>query len=371
MKKIGIDARLYFQTGVGVYIRNLLFYLQQISQPSNQFEYYIYVLAEDSEKISFDHPHFHMKIVSERWHTIHEQTTFLYRLYQDNLDLMHFTYFSYPIGYKRPFIATVHDLTPLLFKTGKASTKSKIWYQLKYLAFKKVLTTQIHRAKLLITPTEFVKQQIDELFGLSVAAKTHAIYEGVDHVLAATAPNLALKQQFTQPFFVYIGNFYPHKNVERLVEAFVQAKSAFQLVLVGPQNYFSDKLKQLIIKLNALNKIIFYHNASTADLVFFYKNALALVNPSISEGFGLPIVEAVYFNTPVIASNIPVFQELLKEDYISFDPYTINSITHAFKQISYYSLPNPTHYQQLNAKFSFKTMTDQIYQHYCHILHDI
>ncbi|MBI4009546.1 hypothetical protein HY357_04890, partial [Candidatus Roizmanbacteria bacterium] len=89
MYKVGIDARLFSRTGVGVYLRNLLYYLEQ--DVDNEILFYIYILDEDDEKIKFKNNGFIKKVVNHGWHSISEQIGFAKKLYQDNLDLMHFT----------------------------------------------------------------------------------------------------------------------------------------------------------------------------------------------------------------------------------------------------------------------------------------
>ncbi|MEO6509127.1 MAG: hypothetical protein ABIO02_04175, partial [Patescibacteria group bacterium] len=158
MKRIGIDARLYFQTGVGVYIRNILHFLQEMK--TDDIEFYIYVMKEDSSKITFSKTNFKKIEVTSRWHSFSEQLVYLRQLNRDRLDLMHFTYFSHPVLYNRPFIATIHDIILLEHKTGKASTLFPFIYNLKHLAFTYAFHHQIKDSRKIITPTETVKKQI-------------------------------------------------------------------------------------------------------------------------------------------------------------------------------------------------------------------
>ena len=366
MKKIGIDARLYFQTGVGVYTRNLLNYL--LKTASGDVCFYVYVMKEDSEKILFDSPHVVKREVTARWHSIAEQGAFLHTLNKDTLDLMHFTYFSYPVLYKRSFLATIHDVTPLQFKTGKASTKNRLWYELKHTVFKYVLKTQATNAQRLITPTHTVKAQLAEVFGEDITHKTEAIYEGVDTELLQTQENSTLLKQFLNPFFVYIGNFYPHKNVERLIRAYAQTSREEQLLLVGPASFFSERLMHIIKELGQEQRILFYHNAKNEDLVFFYKHAQALINPSLSEGFGLPLIEALHFNLPIIASEIAVFKELLDHHYTSFKPESIESMRNVLE--TYKINKNKPTYETLKLRYSFQQMSQQTRAIYDEILNN-
>ncbi len=369
MYKIGIDARLYGQTGVGVYLKNLLHYLEQIS--GQDFIFYIYLMKKDFAKIDFTNKTFKKRIADFRWHTFSEQLNFSKLLYQDSLDLMHFTYFSYPVIYKKKFISTIHDVTPLLFKTGKASTKNRVFFELKHRAFKFVIAQQVKNAQAIITPTKTVKKQLVDIYGKKYENKIHPIYEGIDYELQKLEAGSLKSERISSniqhltskvPFFIYVGNFYPHKNVERLVKAYAKIKNDVKLILVGPDDYFSIRLLQLINILKQNNKITFYHNPSTSDLVYFYKNALALIHPSMSEGFGLPFIEAAYFKLPIIASNIEVFQELLNGRYISFNPLDERDIEQKINEFLE-KRPKMT-YEKISERFSFPKMTHDIYTMY-------
>lgn len=325
--KVGIDARLLSQTGVGVYTYNLLYYLPEVLP--KDWEVVVFVRSEDRSLVP--HPDRYTLITANfKWHTVAEQIGFLAVIIQQKLDLMHFTYFSYPMLYTKPFISTIHDLTPVLFKTGKASTRSSLEYYPKYFAMKKVIESSVKKSKAIITPTEFVKSQIVERYSTS-PDKVYVTPEGLNLKLCTAPENKTLAKQFQQPFVLYIGNFYPHKNIERFVEAFHGMKTNVQLVLVGPQDHFSGKIARLISSVHEDKRIILYHNASLSDLVFFYKNAMALVHPSLSEGYGLTPFEALFFGTPVIASNIDVFKETLGNHFVAFDPTSVLSIRKAIE----------------------------------------
>lgn len=351
MKKVGIDMRLYSQTGVGVYLRNLLHELIPILPQDTQF--YLYVLPEDSAKIPED-PHITVKKAPYRWHTVSEQAGFLNEINRDSLDLMHFTYFGYPMFYKRNFIATVHDITPLLFQTGKASTKNPLLYQFKYTVFQLILKTQIKNAAAIITPTRTVKQQLEETFGLPTANKITPVYEGVNFELVSSREDISLYHRYTKPYLLYVGNFYPHKNLERLVNAYREINTNVPLLLVGPDDFFAKRLKEILKGFEHRPNIHFFHQPSVDQLHFFYKHAIAFVHPTLSEGFGLPLVEAAYFNVPVIASDIPVVRELLGSSYIPFDPYSTDDI--AAKINGFIADPATPDYRPIMPNFSFSKM---------------
>ena len=354
MKKIGIDARLYSQTGVGTYIKNLLYFLEKENCKSVQF--YVYLMEKDFDKVKFNKKNFIKRKADHPWHSFDEQFEFCLLLYEDNLDLVHFTYFSYPVLYWKKFVATVHDVTPLLFKTGKASTRNGFIYQIKHLFFRIIMGCQIRRASKIITPTNAVKEQLIDIYGLKHDKKIQTIYEGVSYELAGTKQSNNLNNKFNN-FFIYVGNFYPHKNVEKLVEAFSKINKDVKLVLIGPKDYFQSRIVQSINRLDMKDKIVFCNNPSYSELVFFYKNAKALIHPSLSEGFGLPLIEATYFSCPVIASDTKVFKELLGESYLSFDPNDVGDMTDKIK--SFLDKKPVFDYKNILKNYSFEKMTSE------------
>jgi len=365
MKKIGIDARLYSQTGVGTYLKNLIYFLEKKDLKNKLI--YIYLLPEDYKKLTFKNKNILKRKVFERWHTMGEQLGFAVKLYQDNLDLMHFTYFSYPIFYFRKFIATVHDVTPLLFKTGKASTKNKFIYDLKHFFFRLILRCQIVRAVRIITPTLTVKYQLEKIYGKKLSNKISSIYEGVNYQIINSKENKSLGKKFAD-FFIYVGNFYPHKNVEKLVETFKNINNKYRLILLGPGDYFSSRILRCIDTSKLKDNVILLKNPTLSDLRYFYKNAQALIHPSLSEGFGLPLIEAAYFNCPIIASNISVFKELLGDNYLSFDP---NNVEDILKKIKFFVDKRPKFdYGDIKQKYSFEMMTEKTLKIYLEILNE-
>ena len=364
MKKIGIDCRLINQTGVGTYIKNLLYYLQEIEK--KEFYFFVYLLKKDFNLINFRKKNFLKKVADFRWHSFNEQIGYYHFLINEELDLMHFTYFSYPILYQKPFVATIHDVTPLKFKTGLASTKNALIYELKHLAFRYILKNQIIKAQKIITPTHSVANELIKIYGERYKRKIIPVYEGVSYELIKNKEK-KVNVENLKPFFIYVGNFYPHKNVDKLIKAFkLLKKIKHNLILIGPDDYFKKKLFNKIKQLELEDKIIFYHPQEIGELVYFYKNATALINPSLSEGFGLPLVEAAYFNCPIIASKIPVFKELFGNNYLTFDPYQVDDI--ADKINHFLRKKMKFNYQNIIKKFSFREMAKKTLGIYKNVL---
>ncbi|PIY69504.1 hypothetical protein COY90_00320 [Candidatus Roizmanbacteria bacterium CG_4_10_14_0_8_um_filter_39_9] len=362
MKKIGIDVRLYRQTGVGTYLRNYLHWLLQKENPL--FSYHLFALPQDALELQSTYPGVIIHEAPYLWHSVKEQTSYYIALEKQRLDLMHFTYFGYPILYKRPFVTTIHDMTPLFFKTGKSSTQHGLIYELKHRAFQYVLKSQVTNSKAIITPTKTIRNQLLSYYGMKYKSKIFPIYEGMGYELTQSTSNDRLKSTYPFPFYIYVGNFYPHKNINRLIEVFSRIQGDSKLVLVGPDDYFAKSLKT---SMPQSDNIRFYHNPTFSDLVFFYMHAKALIHPSLSEGFGLPIIEAAYYNCSIIASDIDVFKELLADHYISFNPFSIDHMSQVIQFFDGQKKERPD-YNKLLDHFSFKEMTAQTEMIYRNIL---
>jgi glycosyltransferase involved in cell wall biosynthesis len=328
--KIGIDCRLWDETGVGRYIRNLVLNLQKIDKKN---EYTLFVLSKDYEniksQISDNEKNWKLRLADVRWHTLEEQVKFPQILNNENLDLVHFPYFSVPIFYNHPFIITIHDLIVDHFPTGRASTLPWPIYGLKLLAYKFILAQAARRAKEIITISNAAKDEIIDHLKIN-SQKIAVTYEGVDDKIINPKLQIPNKPQNTK-YFLCVGNAFPHKNLDRLIESFKTLNSDVNLVLVGKEDYFYKRLKEKVEQMGLSGKVIFRQNVGDEELSNLYQNALALIMPSLMEGFGLPALEAMANNCLVLASRIPSLQEICKDAAVYFDPYNVNDIAEKMK----------------------------------------
>jgi len=317
--RIGIDCRLWKQTGVGRYTRNIVLNLQKIDQKNR---YVLFVRSEDYEGIKrrINNPKWKIVQTEIRWHSLSEQLKFPTIIRREKLDLMHFPYFSVPIFYNRPYIVTIHDLIINHFSTGKASTLAYPLYIGKRELYKFVIAKAAKKAIKIITPSNATKQEIMD--HLKIAEnKIDVIYEAAE--LHSQNSSVGFKQY--SHYFLYVGNAYPHKNLETLIRAFGRIASEqndLKLILVGQKDYFYQRLQ----KENQSDKIIFYGKANDKELINLYQNAIALVTPSLMEGFGLPVLEAMSLRCLVLASGIPALKEITADNAIYFNPQDENDI---------------------------------------------
>jgi glycosyltransferase involved in cell wall biosynthesis len=155
--RIGIDCRLWNQTGVGRYLRELVYHLAEIDKDN---QYLLFFRREEFENLEPPGPNFKKKLADIRWHSFGEQIFLPYILFKEHLDLVHFPYFSVPIFYPGKFVLTIHDLIIDHFATGQASTLPIIFYKIKRLAYKYVVWWALHRAAKVITVSQSTKKEI-------------------------------------------------------------------------------------------------------------------------------------------------------------------------------------------------------------------
>ncbi len=160
-------------------------------------------------------------------------------------------------------------------------------------------------------------------------SKIKVIYEGTDKTLVGNNISSQKKE-----YFLYIGNAYPHKNLEFLLNTFKNLPSNFKLILVGKEDYFYKRLKRKTKKLNLERKVDFFGYASDKELSSLYKKAKALIIPSFIEGFGLPALEAMANRCLVLASNTPTLKEVCGESAIYFDPKREDDLSEKLLSVS-------------------------------------
>ena len=137
-------------------------------------------------------------------------------------------------------------------------------------------------------------------------------------------------------YFLYVGSAYPHKNLKRLIEAVkllnTKNNHPVDLLIVSGRGPFIERLNTSIAKIGAEQNVKLLGFVSDSKLKDLHQDSIAFVFPSLSEGFGLPGLEAMESGTLLLASDIPVFREVYENQAIYFDPLSIESIIEAMQQ---------------------------------------
>ena len=350
--KIGIDARMYgyAQTGIGNYIRHLLKSIFELDKENN---FVVFLLSEEFDNFKIPNERIKKVKVSAKWYGWKEQFLFPIKLYQEKLDLMHFTHFNSPVLYFKKSIVTIHDVTPFHFPGHKM--KSLI----RRIGFKLVFLSSVKKASKIIAVSGNTKNDIINYFKIK-ENKIKVIYEGVDEQFRARtlagvhsldckkndlnkiksyrlSRKLGTELQITKPFIFYTGVWRNHKNLVGLIKAFAILKNKYklnyQLVLGGKEDPYYPEVRETWQKLGLEKDIIRTGFIDQECLPLFYNEAELFVIPSFYEGFGLIGLEAMACGIPVVSSNTTSLPEILGEAAIYFNPHNPEEMAEKMKLV--------------------------------------
>jgi glycosyltransferase involved in cell wall biosynthesis len=308
--RIGYDAKRLFcnHRGLGNYSRDLIRILDHY-YPENLYDLY-------TPKIKIDFP-----VHTENTQII--QPTGIYKLLPSSIwrsvgimsdikrqgdDIFHGLSQELPIGIEKlPIrkVITFHDAIFIRYPELYPSTYRKIF------TVKNMKSCRI--ADRIIAISEQSKQDAIEFFNAD-ATKVEVVYQGCNNIFRQKATDqdnetIRLKYNLPVDYLLFVGAIEPRKNIGAILKAIYQEKIDMPLVIVGRQTDYTKELVKLAQELNISSQIIFLQNVETVDLPAMYQMALIFIYPSIFEGFGIPILEALCSNTPVITSSGGCFEE--------------------------------------------------------------
>lgn len=356
---IGIDARFYgpLGKGLGRYVQEVVDNIIKISASDAETNrhgsvcrYVIFLSPENFDEFRSDSPDVKKVKLTCSWYGWKEQLIMPFYLWREKLDLIHFPHFNVPLFSPSPFVVTIHDLILTNFPTLKATTRHRFVYYFKNIAYRLVIFLALLRASKIITVSEFTKKDLINKFAVK-EDKIIVIYEGVanlskgrDSLFVAKLDKKEVLEHYhiLDNFLLYVGNAYPHKNLEALLRSFSRLRldrPDLRLVLVGRNDFFYEKIRRLASSLNlwqegnANSPVVFPGYVPDAQLEILYSSARAYVFPSLYEGFGLPPLEAMAHSCPVLSSNQASLPEILGEAALYFDPTKEDDMLVKIKQI--------------------------------------
>jgi glycosyltransferase involved in cell wall biosynthesis len=245
-----------------------------------------------------------------------EQLGLLRQLRGLNPDLVHFTMTQQPVLYKGRVITTIHDLTTLRFDNP---TKNLAVFRTKQGVYKRVVKKVAQKSQYIITPSKYVKHDVAQYANIS-PDKIFVTYEAADQI---TAPAQAIPRLAGRQFLMYVGRATPHKNLRRLVEAFEILKKnnpELMLAMAGKIDANYHRLEGYVTSKRMADSIVFTNAVSEGELKWLYMNTAAYVFPSLSEGFGLPGLEAMLHGAAVISSDATCLPEIYGNAAYYFNP---------------------------------------------------
>ncbi|MDD4937823.1 MAG: glycosyltransferase family 1 protein, partial [Candidatus Shapirobacteria bacterium] len=265
-------------------------------------------------------------------YSISEQLFLPFLIYKLHPNLVHFTHFNKPIFYFGKSVVTIHDLIKHFFKGRLNTTKSASIYWIKHF-FYLIVTNIAIKTSYIIVPSDFWKNYLIDNFHIN-PKKITITYEAVDPNFLAKIDNLQKIKSYNKknPYIIYTGNLYPHKNASIIIEALTKLPF-LSLKIICARNYFTDRLQQLVKKNKLVKRVEFLGYIPDEEFKEIYSQSLALVHPSFMEGFSLTGLEAMALNCPVISSNHSCLPEIYQNSVLYFDPNNVTDLVDQIKKL--------------------------------------
>ena len=246
---------------------------------------------------------------------------------QANVDVLHMTRFAAPRRFESPMVVTVHDLIPLQLPEYRSSRPACIQGE--------VARRTVPRATRVIVPSAYVAGVVETMLGID-PARIDVIPMGVSRTVEVGDPPI-----FAGPYVIHTGGFDARKNLPELLLAFERASREldprWRLVLVGAAHTSNPvvypPVGPVVDELGLRDRVVLTGRVSDREKHALYRHATLAVNPSLSEGFGLPILEAMAHGVPVIASNRTSHPEVAGDAALLVEP-TVDSLADAIARLA-------------------------------------
>lgn len=327
---IAIDISPIYRSkaGVGCYTKNLV---GELSQIKNRGPYLLFNLEEPMREMASRRI---FQFVSVIRRILWEQLLVPLSLWSKGVDILHSPAFVCPIFKTCRTVITIHDMAYLLYPDKFVNTYRR------YLKFRVPLSIKV--ADKIITDSVCSKRDIVRLFRIS-EKKIEVVYLGKSRDFQpitdkSSIDNFREKNNLKRDFILYVGTLEPRKNITGLINAYRLFKdmtpySNYALVIGGGKGWMYSDIFELIKKLSLMNDVIFLGYVQDKELPILYNAAKLFVYPSLYEGFGLPVLEAMACGIPVITSNTSSLPEIVADAGIMLDPLDINALAKAMHNV--------------------------------------
>ena len=337
-KRILIDASTVTSQldGLSHYILNLIKYLPEES--FDKFEFSVLINKGLQRKAITDQlsdPR--IQVIEEKIAPIGPRRDWdmfwFLRKYQKEFDLVHITSNNFPFALKKG-ICTIHDIT---FKQYFDSPR--FTFNLAQFYMDRVIRNALKKAKAIITVSQSTKNDLVKTYRLDeqLRNKINVIHQGWEHLVhEINADDKSCEEELpvNSDYLLYVGTFRIHKNISRLLLSFQKAMKNIpvnkKLVVIGSDRYLKSADLEVINDINKNSRHVYFTGyLSQACVEKYFKQADAYIFPSFSEGFGLGVLEAFYYDLPLLCSNMTSLPEIAGDAAIYFDPFDTDEIAAA------------------------------------------
>jgi glycosyltransferase involved in cell wall biosynthesis len=322
--RIGIDARKLHDFGIGTYIRNLL---RELAKLDKTTEYVLFTKPHDIGVAAALGENFRAVPAQSVGYSVAEQISIPLVARRERVDLVHEPHYVLPVLTPSRTVVTIHDCIHLMFPEYLPN-------RLGYVYARAALYAAAHKSDRIFTVSEQSKRDILRFFSVppeKIVVTPNAIDDqfnlppSEEHLV-----NTRERYQLSHSYLLYVGNIKPHKNLERLIEAFhlvrLQGRSELELIIIGDEISKLQSLRRAIHKYDIHRYVRFLGHVPDKTLAVLYRLAAVFVFPSLYEGFGLPPLEAMASGTPVVTSNVSSLPEVVGDAAVLVDPYKAEAI---------------------------------------------
>lgn len=327
---VGVDARLLSRplTGIGRYTMELC---QALSKRTD-IDLILYSPApvkpyfDKNAQLTVKHSQWHNGIAKQYWF----ETVLPRWAKKDNLDVFWGPAHRLPRQLS-PSIARIVTIHDLVWKFASATMQTSTWLLEKYF-----VPFAIQSADTIIADCHTSARIIEETFS-DHAKKVRVLFPGAKRLSTPFLPPIQLATQLAQPFFLFIGTMEPRKNLSRLLTAYSMlpqsTKDRAMLVIAGGEGWGNFDIEKKIVQLNLINHVKILGYVDEQKLAWLYSNALFLAFPSLYEGFGLPLIEAMSYGLPVLTSTTSCMPEISQAAGLLVDPFDEEAICVGLHQL--------------------------------------
>lgn len=328
--RIGIDMRMLTWSGIGRYTHNLVDGLMRIDKDN---EYILFLNEGDIDNYTITNENFIKKPLSSKVFSLEGHYQLTSSLWRERLDLFHSLHFPVPLLWRHNLVTTIHDLIPLIYPESLPSRMSRIYCYV-------MMRAAARKSRRVIANSYYTRRDIVRYLKIP-ESKVKVIYEGVNenyHPVKNESRLRKVKERYktSEKFIFYIGQWKPYKNILRLMRAFHRLKMKtgipHKLLIGGRKDPNYGEIPALARNLGLEKDIIFTGYIPEEDLPVLYSAAKLFIFPSLYEGFGLPVLEAMACGIPVVSSNTSSLPEIAGDAAILVNPYSIEEIAQAMQE---------------------------------------
>ncbi|MBL7085956.1 MAG: glycosyltransferase family 4 protein [Candidatus Cloacimonetes bacterium] len=319
-----------FKAGIGNYVVNIITKLAKLDKKN---KYIIYTSKKNADFFQSDNINFNVKDIgffskNRMLRIFWEQFLLPISLIKNNVDLLHSPGFVCPIIKTCKSVITIHDMT--FFSHPKVHT----WFKRIYFPIMIYLSSKV--CNKIISVSNYTTNETKKYLKIS-GQKIITIHESFNESLLQVKDykeNSYNKYSIDSDYLLFVGTLEPRKNIKSIILSLDKIKNQnIKLVIVGKKGWMYKEMFSLIQNLKLENRIIFTGYVPDNELGLLFENAKIFIYPSLFEGFGIPILEAMYFNCPVITSNLSSMPEVAGKAAVLVDPYNISELVDAINNI--------------------------------------